>query len=193
MATSSPGRFVELLLQRLDLLPHGVPVGARRRGHFFGVINAPSPRFGGKVMVMHSLARRRVEMIFLLDALAQVLDGHVFRAIPRPGRRAAPATGSAAALSAQLSRARHVGFLRLFPRQQFGVCAFTCRAACCKRPICACESGFRFRLSLRLMKTKLRRAGSDRLVSSRMRCSSDCCCWRMTPASVPRTEGHLLS
>ena len=61
-------------------------------------------------------------MILLLDAFAQVLDGHVFlRQFHVQGAALFLQLGQPAALSAQMLLARgHVAFLRLFPRQHFG-------------------------------------------------------------------------
>ena len=117
--------FVEPFLQGFDLLRDGVPIRGRARGgHFFRRHHMHLRRAfvgegDGDALAAHVV---EVDVIFLLDAFAQVLDGHVFlRQFHVQGAALFLQLGQLPPLLAQVFLARgDVGFLRLFPRQQFG-------------------------------------------------------------------------
>ena len=138
--------FIEPLLQRLDLLRDGIPIrGRARRRHFFRRQHVHFRRaFIGKrdgdALAAHVV---EVDVVFLLNPLAQVLNGHVFlRQFHVQSAALVLQFRQPAALAAQIFIARRdVGFLRLLSAKAIPpVCAFTCSRSCDNRSIWLRES-----------------------------------------------------
>ena len=129
-------------------------------------------------------------MVFLLDALAQVLHRHVLlRQLHLDGAALLLQLGQAPALLAQgfFARRRHPLPAPASAPASSAVCALTCSRSCCKpldlaraipgSPIPPAPCG------RRKTPISLRRC-SITWASSRMRCSSDCCCCRKRGAHL---------
>ena len=133
-----------------------------------------------------------VDVVFLLDALAQVLDGHVLlRQLDFEGAALllAVRSGGGAARASSSSRAAMSLVLRLLLRQQFGGLGVDLLAVVPQRldlargipAISASACALRSTKAANLARGAARRAASARA----MRCSSGCC-W------LPERGAHLL-
>ena len=194
--------LVDALLQRLDLLRHGGPVGGRAGGgHFLRRHHVHLGRAFVGVGDGDALAANVVEVdvVFLLDPLAQVLHGHVLlRQLDIEGAALFLQLGQAPALLAQaLPRATATSAsCDCFCATSSAVCAFTCSRSCCSFSIWPRDSWISdSACSLRPTKEESSpRRCSITWVSSRMRCSSDCCCcWNEAHICSSVASATLLS
>ena len=185
--------FVEPLLQRLDLLRHGVPIRRRAaRRHFFRRQRLHLGRAFVGVGDGDALAADvvEVEVVFLLDSFAQVLDGHVFLRQFHFQRAALVLQfGQPAALRAQIFLARRNlrSPAHSFAPSSSAVCALTCSRSCCNRSIWRARIlNLRFRLLLARDERRNTRRGAARRAGSIRGCAVP------APAAAGGTTRKLL-